>query len=204
MEAVLVASGELGYRETSVRAILDYSGGNRAQFYKYFESRDDCFTQAYATWIERLCSSLLKEAVTTPGWEAGIREAIARLFRFVNRRSAIARALFVEVHIAGEPALARHEATIERLAAAVDSVRGEIPPTQAPPDATGTFVVAGVESCIAEALGDGNPKRLWGSLPELMHFAVGCYFGQEAGEGAFERASIALQREWPRLMGAEG
>jgi AcrR family transcriptional regulator len=203
MEGVLVASGELGFRETSVRSILEHSGGHRAQFYKDFESREDCFAQAYATWIERLCVDLLEAAATAPGWEPGVREAIVRLFQFVTARPAIARALFVEVQIAGEPAMARHEAVVERLAAAVDSARAEIEPDEEPPDATGAFVVGGIESCVCEALSAGDPSRLWQALPELMHFAVGSYFGKEAAEGAFERASILLERDQGRLTGAE-
>jgi AcrR family transcriptional regulator len=203
MEGVLVACGELGFRETSVRTILEHSGGHRAQFYQHFESKEDCFAQAYAAWIDRLCVSVLEAAATTPGWEAGVREAIARLFQFVSERPAIARALFVEVQIAGEPAMARHEAAVERLAAAVDGARAEIDPAEAPPEATGVFVVGGIESCAAEALGGGDPARLWDALPELMHFAAGSYFGKEEAEGAFERASIFLERERGRLMGAE-
>ncbi len=203
MEGVLVACGELGFRETSVRAILEHSGGHRAQFYRHFESKEDCFAQAYTVWIERLRVSLLEGAATTPGWEPGVREAIVRLFRFVSARPAIARALFVEVQIAGEPALARHEAAVERLAAAIDNARNDIDPAEAPPEATGVFVVGGIESCVAEALSAGDPGRVWDALPELMHFAAGSYFGKEEAEGAFERASILLERERGRLTGAE-
>jgi AcrR family transcriptional regulator len=202
MEGALIACGELGYRETSVREILERSGGHRAQFYEHFESKEDCFAQAYAVWIERLGLSLLEAAVSVPGWEAGVREAIVRLFRFATERPAIARALFVEVRIAGEPAMARHEAAVERLAAAIDSARSEIPPEREPPDATAGFVVGGVESCVAEALTEGDPARLWDSLPELMHFAIGSYFGNAEAEAAFERASELLARDRAALTGA--
>lgn len=202
MEGVLLACGELGYREASVRAILAHSGGHRAQFYKDFASKEDCFAQAYAVWIERLCVSVLEAAATTPGWEGGVKAAIVRLFQFVTARPAIARALFVEVQIAGEPALARHEAAVERLAAAIDSVRADIDPAEAPPEATGVFVVGGIESCAAEALSAGDPGRVWDALPELMHFAAGSYLGKEEAEGAFERASIFLERERARLTEA--
>jgi len=202
MEGVLAVCGEIGFRETSVRAILEHSGGHRAQFYQHFESKEDCFAQAYAVWIERLCVSLLEAAATTPGWEPGVREAIARLFRFVTARPAIARALFVEVQIAGEPALARHEAAVERLAAAIDSARADVDPAAAPPEATGVFVVGGIESCVAEALSAGDPGRVWEALPELMHFAAGSYFGPAEAEGAFERASEMLERERARLAAA--
>jgi AcrR family transcriptional regulator len=203
MEGVLEACGELGFRETSVRSILEHSGGHRAQFYQHFESKEDCFAKAYAVWIERLCVSVLEAAATAPGWEAGVREAIVRLFQFVSARPAIARALFVEVQIAGEPALARHEAAIERLAAAIDSARADVDPAEAPPEATGVFVVGGIESCVAEALSAGDPARVWDALPELMHFAAGSYFGKEEAEEAFERASVLLERERARLTGVE-
>lgn len=204
MEGVLLACGELGYREASVRTILEYSGGHRAQFYKDFASKEDCFAQAYAVWIERLCVSLLEAAAAAPGWEGGVQAAIVRLFQFVSARPAIARALFVEVQIAGEPALARHEAAVERLAAAIDGVRADIDPAEAPAEATGVFVVGGIESCVAEALSAGDPQRAWDALPELMHFAAGSYLGKEEAEGAFERASIFLARERARLSGEAG
>lgn len=203
MEAALMASGELGYRETSVRAILEHSDGHRVQFYRHFESKEDCFAQAYAAWIDRLCVRLMAAAATAPGWEAGVRAALVELFRFVTAEPAIARALFVEVQIAGEPALARHEAVVERLAAAIDGARQEIDPDQAPPEATGVFVVGGVESCVCEALTAGDPARIWEALPELMHFAVGSYFGKEAAEAAFEEASVMLERDRERLIGEE-
>lgn len=201
MEGALLASGEMGYREASVRAILEHSGGHRAQFYQHFESKEDCFAQAYAAWIDRLCISLLEAAATADGWEAGVRAALIDLFRFVTEGPAIARALFVEVQIAGEPALARHEAAVERLAAAVDTARGHFEPGQAPPEATATFVVGGVESCVCEALTAGDPNRIWDALPELMHFAVGSYFDKEAAEAAFEEASILLERDRAELTG---
>jgi AcrR family transcriptional regulator len=204
MEGVLIACGELGFRETSVRAILEQSGGHRAQFYRDFESKEDCFAQAYAVWIERLCVGLLEAAVTAGGWEAGVRAAIVRLLQFVTAQPAIARALFVEVQIAGEPALARHEAAVERLAMAIDSARAGIDPDEAPPEATGVFVVAGIESCVSEALSAGDPARVWDALPELMHFAAGSYFGNAEAEGAFERASIQLERERAQSAGVEG
>jgi AcrR family transcriptional regulator len=202
MEGVLVACGELGFRETSVRSILEYSGGHRAQFYQHFESKEDCFAQAYGAWIERLYAELLEAAASVAGWEAGVREAIARLFQFATARPAIARALFVEVQIAGEPAVSRHDAVVERLAGAIDSARAEIDPAAAPPEATGVFVVGGIESCLAEALSAGDPERVWSALPELMHFAVGSYFGNSKAEDAFERASEMLERERVRATTA--
>lgn len=202
MEAALNAVGSLGFRATSVRAILEHSGGHRAQFYRQFESKEDCFEQAYAAWIERLSVDLLEAAATAGGWREGVRAALASLFEFVEERPLAARALLVEVQVAGGPALAMHEDALDRLAAAIDSVREGIEPGDAPPAATGMFVIGGVEACVCEALAAGDPDRAWDSLPELMRFAVGSYLGREAGAEELEAARALVEQRRAEPEGA--
>jgi AcrR family transcriptional regulator len=202
MEGALHVVGELGYRGASVRAILEYSGGHRKQFYEHFANLDDCFQQAYAAWIERLGVSLLEAAVTAPGWRASVRAGLVRLFRFVAEQPAIARSLFVEVQVAGGAALGEHDEAAERLARALDSVRGEIPTGQEPPQSAGIFVVGGVEACICDALAAGEANRIWDFLPELMHLAVGSYLGNEAAGEEFEAAKALLEGDRAELEGA--
>jgi AcrR family transcriptional regulator len=203
MEGALHVVGEFGYRGASVRAILEYCGGHRRQFYEHFENLEDCFEQAYEAWIERLGVSLLEAAVSAPGWAAGVQAGLIRLFRSVTERPAIARSLFVEVHVAGGAALTVHDGALERLALALDSVRGEIEPEQAPPEATGIFVVGGIEACLCEVLAEGDQNRIWDALPELMHLAVGSYLGKEAAEEAFEEAKAVLEGDRAQL-GSKG
>jgi AcrR family transcriptional regulator len=201
MEGALQVVGELGYRAASVRAVLEYSGGHRRQFYEHFESLEDCFAQAYETWIERLGVEILEAAVSAPGWQSAVRAGLVRLFRFVTERPQIARSLLVEAEVAGGAPMAKHEEALERLAAALDSVRAGIEPDRAPPQSAGMFVVGGVEACICEVLAESNEKRVWDALPELMHLAVGAYLGREAAEEAFEEARGLLERDRVRLRG---
>jgi len=203
MEGALQVVGELGYRGASVRAVLEYSGGHRRQFYEHFESLEDCFAQAYKAWIERLGVDVLEAAVSAPGWQSAVQAGLVRLFRFVSERPQIARALFVEVEVAGGEPVAKHEEALERLATALDSVRGEIEPEAAPPQSAGMFVVGGIEACVCEVLAGGSEKRVWDSLPELMHLAVGTYLGPAAAEEAFDEARALLERDRVRLRGEE-
>ena len=201
MEGALHVVGELGYRGASVRAVLEYSGGHRKQFYDHFDSLEDCFEQAYETWIEQLGVTLLKAAVSVEGWRAGVRAGIMRLFRFVAEQPEIARSLFIEVHVAGGKALAAHEQAVERLAQALDSVRAEIEPDRAPPSATGIFVVGGIEACVCDALTAGDQNRIWDALPELMHMVAGSYLDREAAEEEFENAKAELKSDRAWLEG---
>ena len=201
LEGALHVVGECGYREASVRAVLEYSGGHRKQFYEHFDSLEDCFQQAYAAWIERLGVSLLEVAVSAGGWRSGVRACLVWLFEFVEQSPAIARALFVEVQVAGGEALTAHDEAAERLAAALDSARTEIEPGQEPPEATGLFVVGGIEACVCEVLAAGDAGRVWDALPELMHLAVGSYLGNEAAEEELEAARELLANERAGLGG---
>lgn len=201
MEGVLHVVGELGYRAASVRAVLEYSGGHRKQFYNHFDSLEDCFAQAYAIWIDRLGVSLLEAAIAEAGWQSSVRAGLVRLLQFVTSRPDIARSLFLEVQIAGGAALAKHDEAVERLAGLLDSVRGEIERGEALPAPTGLFVVGGVEACVCDALAAGEASRIWDALPELMHLAVGSYLGNAAAEGAFGEASELLERDRAELEG---
>jgi AcrR family transcriptional regulator len=195
MEAMLQACGERGLRDVAVNDVLEIYGGHRVQFWEQFANKEECFAAAYEAWIERLSARLLGAAVTEPNWRDGLRAALVELFRFVTDRPAIARALFIEVQIAGGPALAAREAAVERCARAVDSARGKIAPDEAPPPLTGMFVVGGVETCVCDALAAGEPERVWDELPELMHFAVGPYLGERAAEEEFVAAREVAERE---------
>lgn len=201
MEGVLHVVGEQGFRGASVRAVLEYSGGHRKQFYDHFESLEDCFAQAYGAWIDRLGAVLLEAAVAASGWQASVQAGLIRLFQFVGERPAISRSLFVEVQIAGGAALAKHDEAVDRLAGLLDSVRAGIEPGEEPPQATGVFVVGGIEACLCDALAAGETNRIWDALPELMHLAVGSYLGKEEAEGAFEEAKELLERDRAGLEG---
>src|SRR5262245_477792 len=113
MEAMLEACGERGFRAVAIKDVLEIYGGHRVQFWQQFSNKEECFAAAYETWIERLGAKLLGAAVTEPGWREGLRAALVELFRFVSERPAIARSLFVEVQIAGGPALAARAKTLE-------------------------------------------------------------------------------------------
>ncbi len=83
----------------------------------------------------------------------------------------------------------------------LDSVRAEIESDQGPPQATGVFVVGGIEACLCDVLAAGEPSRIWDALPELMHLAVGSYLGKEAADEAFEAAKELLERDRAGLEG---
>lgn len=200
MEAMLVACGELGYRELAVKDVLERYGGHRVQFWQHFASKEECFALAYAAWAERLVAELLAAAAGAADWRSAVRAALVSLFRFLDAHPRLARALLLDADVAGEPALSRREEAIQLLGERIDSARAEVDPAAAPPPLTGLFVAGGIANHLSEQLAAGAAGAPWQSLPELMRFATTPYFGEAAAEAEFEAARSDL----PRLAAGEG
>jgi len=192
MEAMLAASGELGYREVAVRQVLERYGGHRVQFWQHFASKEECFAIAYATWVDRLTTELVTAALAAGDWRRGMRAALIALFEFADERPEVARALLIEADVAGGGALAKREETIERLGEALDSAREQAEPEERPPPLTGVFVAGGIAAYLGERLAAGSPADLWSGLPELMRFVTEPYFGEAAAREELEAARAFL------------
>lgn len=193
LEAMLLASGELGYEQVAVRHVIERGDASRATFYKHFEGREDCFAQAYAEAGERLCRRLTGTAKRQPSWREGVRAALAELLELCANQPETAKALLVEVHAAGERPLAVRREVMGRLARALDSGRGERPSGQAPPAIAADFVVGAIDNLLAAKLIDGDAARAPEMLPGLLHFVVMQYLGESA---AWEEMTAAPLAQW--------
>jgi AcrR family transcriptional regulator len=193
LEAMLVASGELGYERVAVRHVIERASTSRATFYKHFEDREDCFAQAYGDAGEWLYRRLIGAAKRQPSWREGLRAALAELLEFCANQPEIAKALLVEAHAAGERPLAQRRELMERLSRALDSARHEIPPRHAPPPVTSDFIVGAIDTLLAAKLLDDDAARAPEMLPGLLHFVVMQYLGESA---AWEEMTAAPLATW--------
>lgn len=200
LEAMLAATGELGYREVAVSDVLERYGGHRVQFWQRFASKEDCFAAAYAIWADRLATELLTAALAEGDWRRGMRAGLVALFRFVDAHPDVTRALLIEVEVAGGSALSTREGMIERLGEAIDAGREQAAPEEQPPPLTGIFVAGGIANYVSEQLASGRRGATWEGLPELMRFAVAPYLGEEVALEELE----ATRQLLPRLAAGEG
>jgi AcrR family transcriptional regulator len=193
LEAMLLVSGERGYEQISVQDVIERAQASRATFYKHFNDKEDCFTQAYSDAAGWLYQRLIGVAKRQPGWREGLRAGMAELLEFCANQPALARALFVEPHAAGGAALAEHDLLMERLSRAIDGARREIPSRQAPPPVTATFMVGAIETLVRAKLMSGEPETAPEMLPGLLHFVVMQFFGEDA---AWEEMTAAPLATW--------
>ena len=193
LEAMLLVSGEIGYEQVAVKHVIERAKASRATFYKRFEDREDCFAQAYHDASEWLYQRLIGAAKRQPTWREGLRAAMAELLEFCANQPAIAKAIFVEVHAAGERSLTQRRDLMERLSRALDSARREIPTRQAPPPVTSTFMVGAIDTLVCAKLMDGDAAKAPEMLPGLLYFVVMQYFGETA---AWEEMTAAPVATW--------
>jgi AcrR family transcriptional regulator len=179
--AMLEACGERGFRSASVQDALDRGPGNRSQFYRHFASKAACFEAAYERQGPRLAEALLAAGRPGPSWPQGLQAALAELASQLEQRPAPMRALLVEVHVAGGPALALRAELFERLAGALDGARRADGALADPPALTARFMLGAVDTAAARALTLGEPADFRGQAPELARLIVAAYFGERAG-----------------------
>jgi len=192
-QAMLEVCGEMGYEQVAVKHIIERAGASRATFYKHFDDREDCFAQAHHGASEWLYRRLIGAAKRQPSWREGLRAALSELLEFCARQPSVAKALFVEVHAAGERSLAQRADLMERLSRALDSARREISTRQAPPPVTSTFMVGAIDTLVCAKLMDGDGGRAPEMLPGLLHFVVLQFFGEKA---AWEELTAASHATW--------
>jgi hypothetical protein len=183
--AVLQLSGELGYEEAGVRAVIERSGSSRFRFYRTWEGKAECYASAYATAAEDLCARMLAPCEMAADWTTGIGVALGELEAFVEEDRATAAGVIREVHVAGGAALARRNEIAGRIAAAIDTVRQETAdPLRVPPKLTSTFVLTAVEATVIRTLNDG--RRLREALGGAFYLTVASYLGVPAAHKAMQ------------------
>jgi len=178
LEAMLRASGELGYQRVTVDAVVERAGTTTAQFEASFSDLSDCFQQAYEAEAWRLCEAILEAGRSASSWRAGLRAALRVLAVYARERSPQLRALLFDVQVAGGATFACRSEVVERLSHALDSARRENRSRHSPPPLTALFMVSVVEAAAASALIRGEEESMLEVIPELEQLIVRAYFAE--------------------------
>ncbi len=165
--SMLLRAGELGYRGVSVQNVCDGYGGYRTQFYRHFADTAECFAIAYEQEIERLCQEMLAIIAAQQSEKSRIEAALNSLAELVATEPELAKALFIEVHVAGGRALAKRQEVVERLSHAIDRACRENESRHSSPPITAEFIVGIVDQAVASALARQTPGELKAAVPEL-------------------------------------
>jgi AcrR family transcriptional regulator len=170
---------EVGYQKTTVSLIGQKASVSKSDFYKHFESKDDCFYAAYESAVERIRDQVLT-ACTQHGreeWSPRVRDGIASLLATLASDPALASISLVEGLRAGRGVYDRYQAAVESFVGYLREGAPEAPDGEEVPRATDEAVVGGIASLLGRRVLAGDAERIDELLPVVLEFALTPYLG---------------------------
>jgi AcrR family transcriptional regulator len=170
---------EVGYQKTTVSLIGRRASVSKSDFYKHFDSKDDCFFAAYDWAIGRIRGEV-EEACREPadgGWPPRVREAIARVLATLAADPPLASISLVEGLRAGPGVYDRYQAALESFVACLRQGAPAAPGGGEVPWATDEAIVGGIASLLGRRVLAREAEEMQSLLPQVLEFALTPYLG---------------------------
>jgi AcrR family transcriptional regulator len=170
---------EVGYQKTTVSLIGQRAAVSKSDFYKHFESKDDCFVAAYDAAVERIRERVLAGCAQQEHseWALRVRAGLVSLVDLLQEEPALAGIALVEGLRAGRGIYDRYQAAVESFVPYLRKGAPEAPAGGAVPAATDEAVVGGIASLLGRRVLAGEAERLEQLIPAVLEFALTPYLG---------------------------
>jgi len=181
ISGLIQALYEVGYQKTTVSLIGQCAAVSKSDFYKHFESKDDCFVAAYDEAVTRIREAVVEscEAAAGEAWSLRVSAAIAALLELLTSEPALASIVLVEGLRAGRGVYDRYQGAIESFVGYLREGAPDSPGGTEVPEATGEAVVGGVASMLGRRVLAGEAAQLGQLFPEILEFVLSAYLGVE-------------------------
>jgi AcrR family transcriptional regulator len=170
---------EVGYQKTTVSLIGQRASVSKSDFYKHFQSKDDCFYAAYDDAIEAIREEVVRVCKEQPGgeWSLRVRDGLRALLAFLAANPALASISLVEGLRAGRGIYDRYQAAVESFVPFLSDGAPAAPDGTPLPRATDEAVVGGIASLLGRRVLAGEAERMDELLPQVLEFALAPYLG---------------------------
>ncbi len=168
---------ERGFDETTISMVSKRAGVSKGDFYKQFESKDECFLVAYDDAVQAIYTRVAGACGKGDDWAARVLAGLAALLDHLGQEPAQARLVLVEGLRVGKGVYDRYQ---DALLSYVPHLREGAPAPAGgavPPEATDEAVVGGIASLLSRRVLAGDVERLGDFLPEIAEFALTPYLG---------------------------
>jgi AcrR family transcriptional regulator len=170
---------EAGYQKTTVSLIGERASVSKSDFYKHFQSKDECFFAAYEAAIARIREEVVGACAGREGaeWSPRMRDGITALLRYLAADPALASLALVEGLRAGRGVYDRYQAAVESFVPYLREGAPPAPDGSPVPAATDEAVVGGIASLLGRRVLAGEAERIDELLPDVLEFALTPYLG---------------------------
>lgn len=179
--ALTLTLAEVGYQKTTVSMIGRRAAVSKSDFYKHFDSKDDCFHAAYDHAVARVHTAVAAACGPDPTaeWAARVRAGVTALVTLLAGEPPLATMVLAEGLRGGRGIYDRYQAAVESF---VPLLRDGAPnpPGAAPvPPATDEAVVGGIAALLGRRVVAGEAADLAALLPDVLEFALAPHLGTE-------------------------
>src|SRR5947209_14808937 len=105
LRSVIACSAHNGYQSTTISDIVARAEVSRTAFYELFESKEDCFLEAYAQMAAAMREAVVSSGRDAAAWREALALGIATYFQWFSERPEVAAAFLVELRAVGGRAL---------------------------------------------------------------------------------------------------
>lgn len=169
---------DMGYKKTTVSRIGRRASVSKSDFYKHFESKDDCFYVAYEEGVARIRDRMRGAcADADTDWPRRVRDALRALLELLAHEPALASLTLVEGLRAGRGVYDRYQAALDSFAPWLREGAPPAPGGSVAPEEMDLAVVGGVASLLGQQVRAGETARLGALLPEALEFTLTPYLG---------------------------
>src|SRR5690242_8852708 len=158
---LIQALHEVGYQNTTVSIVGQRAAVSKSDFYKHFESKDDCFVAAYDAAVEQIRGHVLAacEEAQESSWEARVAAALSAFLEQLDAEPALASVVLVEGLRAGREVYDRYQVAVDSFVALM---REGAPPRAAgaAPPTTDEAVIGGIASMLGRRILAGEEGSL--------------------------------------------
>lgn len=154
---------------------------SKSDFYKHFESKDDCFVAAYDAAIERIREQVQAGCAkqNDGDWALRVRDGIVSMVELLEEDPAVAGIALVEGLRAGRGVYDRYQAAVESFVPYLRKGAPAAPGGGEVPAATDEAVVGGIASLLGRRILAGETEQLDQLIPAVLEFALMPYLGSE-------------------------
>jgi AcrR family transcriptional regulator len=166
LDAMGLVVADRGYANATVADVVRAAAVSRSTFYEQFPSKEACFLEAYRAGVDSLDDRVRSavHAAEGAGWRVQLRAGIRAYLDGLAARPHLARMALLEVHHAGDGALAaRDEARARfagRYAASYEQARADDPTIVTPHPDMLLVLAAGTEELCAARLRTNGAQAL--------------------------------------------
>jgi AcrR family transcriptional regulator len=179
--ALILTLAEVGYQKTTVSMIGRRAAVSKSDFYKHFDSKDDCFLAAYDYAVDRIRATVVEACapVAAADWPARVQAGVGALLTLLAGEPPLATIVLAEGLRAGRGIYDRYQAAVESFVPLLRQGAPDPPGAAAVPSATDEAVVGGIAALLSRRVVAGEAEGLTKLLPDVLEFAMAPHLGTE-------------------------